>query len=49
MCESINEDENLFDINLIDRDELKILYDNLSDPFRVINDIRFENEINDLD
>ena len=49
MCESINEDENLFDINLIDRDDLKILYDNLSDPFRVINDIRFENEINDLD
>ena len=49
MCESINVENTNFNIHSIDRDDLKILYDNLSDPFRLINNIRFENELNDLD
>ena len=49
ICESINEFETQFNISPIDRDELKTLYDNLSNPFRVINNVRFENELNDLD
>ena len=41
--------DNLFDFNQIDKDDLKILYDNLSNPFRTINNIRFENELNVLE
>lgn len=49
MCKSINDTQNKFDIVSFDRDDLKVLYDDLSNPFRIINNIRFENEINDLD
>lgn len=49
MCESITDEHNEFNIISIDRDDLKIFYDNLSNPFRVINNIRFENDLNDLD
>ena len=49
LCQSSDEDENMFDIHFINRDDLKILYDNLSNPFRIINSVRFENELNDLD
>ena len=49
MCKDIDEQFNEFNIIPIDREDLKLLYDNLSNPFRLINTIRFENELNDLD
>ena len=49
MCENIDDNDNKFNIKQIEREDLKILYDNLSNPFRMINNIRFENELNDLD
>ena len=48
MCESIDDELNEFNITHINREDLKILYDDLSNPFRVINNIRFDNEINEL-
>ena len=36
-------------INQIRCDDLKVLYDDLSNPFRIISNIRFEREINNLD
>lgn len=49
MTQNIDENMDKFDMIQIEVDDLKILYDNLSNPFRTINNIRFENEINDLD
>ena len=49
ICENIDKEFSEFKISSINRDDLKTLYDNLSNPFRLINNIRFENELNDLD
>ncbi|WP_296874457.1 AAA family ATPase [uncultured Methanobrevibacter sp.] len=49
LCDDLDFNGERFDIIPIQRDDLKTVYDNLSNPFRIINNIRFENELNDLD
>jgi len=49
MSQNIDNNKSKFNIEEITREDLKILYDNLSNPFRIINNIRFENELNELE
>lgn len=49
MIQNIDNNKSKFNIEEITREDLKILYDNLSNPFRIINNIRFENELNELE
>ena len=48
LCKPVQDTEEMFNIISVQRDNLREVYDNLSDPFRIINNIRFENELNDL-
>lgn len=49
ISQKIEDNKSKFNIEEIAREDLKILYDNLSNPFRIINNIRFENELNELE
>ena len=47
LCESSDETHQKFNINEIKSENLEILYDNLAEPYHIINKVRFDNEWNE--